>query len=172
MTPDLIRFRRNSALAARVTALVPNSPGAIRAIKNALRSYRVSESAARDLILTVWNILDCNLDGTASIVNALIDLIDDEEKKNNLLAAWNGFKIEVCPILTSFTTSGSCTNISTETFGVPRTRSDSNRHPVGGRRQRTGSQRQTNNHDALFCPILKADPRPCRSCSRFVFLIA
>lgn len=82
-----------------MTSLVPNSQAAIAAIRNALRSYRVSESAARDLILTVWNILDCNLDGTASIVNALVDLIDDEEKKSNLLSAWNGFKIEVIPDL-------------------------------------------------------------------------
>lgn len=81
---------------ARVSSLAPNPNGAVPAVKAAVRSYRASESAARDLILTFWNILDQNLEGTASLVNALVEILDDEEKKNNLLGAWNGFKIEVC----------------------------------------------------------------------------
>jgi E3 ubiquitin-protein ligase ZNF598 len=80
---------------SRLRSLVPNSPGATNSVKLALRSYRASESAARDLILTVWNIIDQNIDGTASIINALVDVLDEEEKKTDLLNAWNGFKIEV-----------------------------------------------------------------------------
>lgn len=34
------------------------------------------------------------MEGTASLVNILVDILDDEEKKNNLLGAWNGFKVE------------------------------------------------------------------------------
>nr|VWP00647.1 Polyketide synthetase protein [Ganoderma boninense] len=63
-------------------------------VRAAIRSYRASESAARDLISTVWNVLDRNLDGTASVVNALVDLADEEDKKRDLLTAWNGFKVE------------------------------------------------------------------------------
>ncbi|KAL6301834.1 hypothetical protein BKA93DRAFT_447316 [Sparassis latifolia] len=85
---------RNAGLASRISSLAPNSTAAVTAIQAAIRSYRVSESAARDLILTVWNILDHNLDGTASIINSLVDLMDEEEKKKDLLSAWNGFKIE------------------------------------------------------------------------------
>lgn len=47
------------------------------------------------MISTVWNVLDRNLDGTASIINGIVDILDDEEKKNELLGAWNGFKVEV-----------------------------------------------------------------------------
>ena len=47
------------------------------------------------MISTVWNILDRNLDGTASVINLLVDTMDEEDKKRELLAAWNGFKIEV-----------------------------------------------------------------------------
>ncbi|KAI0823569.1 hypothetical protein BC628DRAFT_1420857 [Trametes gibbosa] len=83
-----------SALIGRLNGLAPNPTAAVPAVKAAIRSYKVSESSARDLISTAWNILDRNLDGTASIVNSLIDVIDDDEKKQNLLAAWNGFKIE------------------------------------------------------------------------------
>ena len=75
--------------------MAPNPTSAVPAIQAAMRSYLHSESAARDLISTVWNILDRNLDGTASVVNMLVDMMDDEDKKRELLAAWNGFKIEV-----------------------------------------------------------------------------
>jgi hypothetical protein len=50
---------------------------------------------ARDLISTVWSILDQDLDNTASVVNALVDVLEDDEKKTALLGAWNGFKVEV-----------------------------------------------------------------------------
>jgi len=53
------------------------------------------ESSAKDLILTVWNVLDQNLDHTASIVNGLVDILDQEDKKQDLLASWKGFVIEV-----------------------------------------------------------------------------
>lgn len=64
-------------------------------MKAAVRSYRANESAARDLISTTWNVLDRNLEGTASVINSLVDLLDDEDKKKSLLEAWNGFKVEV-----------------------------------------------------------------------------
>jgi hypothetical protein len=40
--------------------------------------------------------LDQNLDETASVVNAVVDLLEEEDKKKELLNSWNGFKIEVC----------------------------------------------------------------------------
>lgn len=64
-------------------------------MKAAIRGYRANESSARDLISTVWNVLDHDLDGTAGIINAVVDLLEEEEKKRDLLSAWNGFKVEV-----------------------------------------------------------------------------
>lgn len=61
-----------------------------------MRSYRVSESAARDLIQTTWTVLDREIEHTATVINLLVDLLDDDEKKKDLLSAWNGFKVEVC----------------------------------------------------------------------------
>jgi hypothetical protein len=43
----------------------------------------------------IWNVLDRNLDDTVGIVNAYVDLFEEEEKKSNLLSSWNSFKIEV-----------------------------------------------------------------------------
>ncbi|TBU65357.1 hypothetical protein BD310DRAFT_863934 [Dichomitus squalens] len=85
---------RLSALTVRMAGLAPNPTTAVPAVKAAIRSYRASESGARDLISTVWNVLDRNLNGTASIVNTLVDLVDEEDKKRDLLTAWNGFKVE------------------------------------------------------------------------------
>ncbi|KAI0797515.1 hypothetical protein C8Q75DRAFT_738536 [Abortiporus biennis] len=87
-------LERHSTFLARVSSLAPNPNGAVPAVKAAVRSYRASESAARDLISTIWNVLDHNLEGTASLVNALVDLLDEEDKKKDLLESWNGFKIE------------------------------------------------------------------------------
>lgn len=39
--------------------------------------------------------MDTNLESTASIVNAFVDLVDEEEKKQDLLSSWKGFAIEV-----------------------------------------------------------------------------
>jgi hypothetical protein len=87
---------------ARILSLAPNSATAVPAVKAAVRGYRASETSARDLILIFWNVMDQNLDDTASIVNALVDFIDEDEKKTDILGAWNGFKIEVCSKLISF----------------------------------------------------------------------
>jgi hypothetical protein len=75
--------------------LAPNPLTAVPAIKAATRSYKLTESTPRDLILTIWNVVDSNLEHTASIVYAFIDLLDEEEKKQDLLASWKGFMIEV-----------------------------------------------------------------------------
>lgn len=72
-----------------------NTPRAVGAVELSLRSYRNSESAARDLISSIWNVLDQNLDASATIVNMIVDLLDEEDKKKDLLSAWNGFKLEV-----------------------------------------------------------------------------
>ncbi|KAF9014196.1 hypothetical protein BDQ17DRAFT_1342259 [Cyathus striatus] len=85
---------RHAAFIARVQSFAPNATTAVPAVKAATRSYRASESSARDLISTIWNVLDQNLENTASIVNAFVDLLEEEEKKHDLLASWKGFVIE------------------------------------------------------------------------------
>jgi hypothetical protein len=56
---------------------------------------QLNKSTTRDLILMIWNVLDRNLDDTVGIINAYVDLFEEEEKKSNLLSSWNSFKIEV-----------------------------------------------------------------------------
>ncbi|KAF9532795.1 hypothetical protein CPB83DRAFT_784026 [Crepidotus variabilis] len=85
---------RHANFLARLQSLAPNPTAAVPSVKSAIRSYRANESTARDLILTIWNVLDCNLEQTASIVNAFVDLVDDDEKKQDILGSWKGFAVE------------------------------------------------------------------------------
>ncbi|PPR02196.1 hypothetical protein CVT24_011423 [Panaeolus cyanescens] len=78
----------------RLQTLAPNPTTAVPAVKAATRSYRFSECTARDLISTIWNVMDRHLEHTASIVNAFVDLLDEEDKKQDLLSSWKGFAIE------------------------------------------------------------------------------
>ena len=78
-----------------MASIATNPPRALGAVELSLRSYRNSESNARDLISSVWNVLDQNSDTSATVVNLIVELLDEEDKKKDLLNAWNGFKIEV-----------------------------------------------------------------------------
>lgn len=91
---NLFSPRRYTAVFARLRTLTAHTTNAIAGVKLALRDYTASQSAARDLISTVWNTLDCELDATASIINLVVDFLEEEEKKTDLLSAWNTFKIE------------------------------------------------------------------------------
>ncbi|KAH8980343.1 hypothetical protein EDB86DRAFT_567986 [Lactarius hatsudake] len=91
---DPITGERYTAIFVRLRNLAPHPINAIAGVKLALRDYTASQSGARDLISTIWNILDRDLDATASIVNLIVDFLEDEEKKTALLSAWNEFKVE------------------------------------------------------------------------------
>ncbi len=87
-------IRRHVAFISRLESLAPN-PTAVSAVGAAIRSFRVAESGARDFILTVWNVMDRNLEHTASIINAFVDFLDEEERKLSILSSWKGFVVEV-----------------------------------------------------------------------------
>ncbi|KAF8891405.1 hypothetical protein BD779DRAFT_1610673 [Infundibulicybe gibba] len=85
---------RHAMFMSRLQALAGNSANAVPAVKAAIRGYRASEISARDLISTIWNTLERNLEHTASIINAFVDLLEEEEKKQDLLGSWRGFAVE------------------------------------------------------------------------------
>ncbi|KAF9792169.1 hypothetical protein BJ322DRAFT_17332 [Thelephora terrestris] len=91
---DLATAERYHTLYSKVASIAANPPRAVGAVELSLRSYRGSESTARDLISSIWNVLDHNLDTCATLVNMVVDVLDVEDKKKDLLNAWNGFKIE------------------------------------------------------------------------------
>ncbi|KAF9023812.1 hypothetical protein BDZ89DRAFT_1069615 [Hymenopellis radicata] len=50
--------------------------------------------SAKDLISTIWNVLDRSLEHTASLINAFVDILDEEDKKHDVLTSWKGFEVE------------------------------------------------------------------------------
>ncbi|KAG5220069.1 E3 ubiquitin-protein ligase [Salix suchowensis] len=86
---------RTPAYISRIKVLAANPANAVRAMKVATRSYASNECGARDLILTTWNVLDRDLERTSSVINAFVETLTDEEKKQDLLGKWKGFEIEL-----------------------------------------------------------------------------
>ncbi|TFK22971.1 hypothetical protein FA15DRAFT_670975 [Coprinopsis marcescibilis] len=91
---DPVVAERHAAFISRLENVAPNPVAAVPAVKAASRGYVSNESSAKDFILTIWNVLDRDLDNTASVVNIFVDLLEEEEKKQDLLASWKGFALE------------------------------------------------------------------------------
>ncbi|KAL1716434.1 hypothetical protein EV715DRAFT_205332 [Schizophyllum commune] len=91
---DPATLARHQELMNRINAYAANPSHAVPAVRFAIRSYRANESSARDLISTVWNVLDNHLEHTASIISGFVDILDDEEKRQDLLTSWKGFEVE------------------------------------------------------------------------------
>ncbi|KAJ7049399.1 hypothetical protein C8F01DRAFT_1378644 [Mycena amicta] len=88
---------RHSTFLSRLASLAPNPTTAVPAANAAIRSFRGSESSARDLISTLYTIVDSRMDAAASVVNALVDLFDDAEgegeQREAVLDAWRDFEV-------------------------------------------------------------------------------
>jgi hypothetical protein len=98
--PRFLDHRQHSAFLSRLASLAPNPTTALPAARAAIRSFRAAESSARDLISTLWSVLGAGTDArhmeaAASIVNALVDLLDEGEQREAVLTAWRGFETEV-----------------------------------------------------------------------------
>ncbi|KAH7107659.1 hypothetical protein BKA62DRAFT_684056 [Auriculariales sp. MPI-PUGE-AT-0066] len=84
------------AVASAQTAFLARfTPGASLAIRAALRSFRAGESGARDLISTLFNVLERELETTGSYITPLLECLPpDSEKRSDLLSAWRDYQIE------------------------------------------------------------------------------
>ncbi|KAJ6537666.1 hypothetical protein B0H19DRAFT_962279 [Mycena capillaripes] len=85
---------QHAAFLSRLASLAPNPTTALPAARAAIRSFRAAESSARDLISTLWSVVDARMEAAASIVNSLVDLLDEGEQRETVLAAWRGFEVE------------------------------------------------------------------------------
>ncbi|CAE6424774.1 unnamed protein product [Rhizoctonia solani] len=63
------------------------------AIRGAIRSYKLSESSAKDMLATIRTVVDDNMNVVSTLVNGLVPLFD-EEKRKDILNVWNGMKLE------------------------------------------------------------------------------
>jgi hypothetical protein len=60
-----------------------------------VKAYRQSEVPVADLLDTFYNLFDRKADVMGSILLETADLIDNAEKREEILSAWLDFKVEV-----------------------------------------------------------------------------
>lgn len=91
--PGLTDFlpSRHSSLLSRFSEAVNGNSTKVDAYRAAIRSYRASESSPRDIISTIHRLLDEHLDTTGRIITSTAELLDSDEKRRNLLDAWDDF---------------------------------------------------------------------------------
>jgi hypothetical protein len=78
--------------------LTGSAPNKMTSFRSAVRQFRNAESGPKDLIDTVFNVLDRDADATTGVVREVASLVDNDgerEKQQALLAAVNSFRIEV-----------------------------------------------------------------------------
>jgi hypothetical protein len=89
---------RHAALLARMGMLVNDSSTKLQSFRAAVRQYRNNESGARDMVDTIYNVLDQDVDATTGVVREIASLFEsegDKDKRGAVLEALNGFRIEV-----------------------------------------------------------------------------
>lgn len=154
---------------SRLHSLATNPTTAVPAVKAAMRGYRASESSARDLISTIWNIFDGNLEHTASIINAFVDLLEEEDKKQDLLASWKGFAVEVRDF--EFLLNLWLINaLTAATSAIPRVGAYRRRWKLCRNGHRASSECQTLNKGPFFPEIIASCLGPCCTSSQLIFV--
>ncbi|WVW85416.1 hypothetical protein I302_107454 [Kwoniella bestiolae CBS 10118] len=88
---------RHAELLSRVSMLVSDSSTKLTSFRSAVRSYKTNESAAKDMVDTIFHVFDRDLDTTTGIVREVASLFGGEgdgEKGRNVLEALNAFRVE------------------------------------------------------------------------------
>ena len=92
-------YSRHAALLTRVSMLVSDSTIKLSSFRSAVRQYRNNESGAKDMVDTIYHVLDRDPDATSGVVREIASLFEGEaekDKRSAVLEALNGFQIEVC----------------------------------------------------------------------------
>ena len=93
---SLLTDRRHNALITRVSFIVNHSENKLSSFRSAVRQFRNNESGPKDMIDTIFNVFDRDVNSTGGVVKEIANLFkDDQEKTQNVLAALNAFRIEV-----------------------------------------------------------------------------
>lgn len=88
---------RHAALLSRMSMLVGDSPTKLASFRSAVRQFKNNESSAKDMIDTLFYVLDQDREATAGVGREIANLFDsegDKEKQQAILAAVNAFRIQ------------------------------------------------------------------------------
>ncbi|RXK42341.1 hypothetical protein M231_00331 [Tremella mesenterica] len=92
---DDAEAERHAALLSRVSMLVEDSPTRLSSFRSAIRQFRSSESSAKDMVDSIFNILDRDVDATLGVMKEVAGLLQndtDGDKHRAVLEAINGFR--------------------------------------------------------------------------------
>lgn len=83
-------------LLERVATMVEYSETKLSSFRHAIRSYKNNEAPARDLVDTVYSVLNRDSEDTSRVVRRIADTMrGDDDKVRGILTALNAFKIDV-----------------------------------------------------------------------------
>lgn len=147
---------RHAALLSRVSMLVGDSPTKLASFRSAVRQFKTNESSAKDMVDTLFYVLDQDREATAGVGREVANLFDSEgesEKRQSILAAINSFRIqqeEQFPAL-----GGGPTGVGTNWAGVSSGR-------ILSAKRATNTGRGSSNSNAVWARVeaAAAKPRP------------
>jgi hypothetical protein len=83
-------------LLERVATMVEYSETKLSSFRHAIRSYKHNEAPARDLVDTVYSVLNRDTEDTYKVVRRIADTMkEDDDKVQGILTALNSFRIDV-----------------------------------------------------------------------------
>ena len=81
--------------------MVNGSENKLSSFRSAVRQYRNNESGAKDMLDTIYHVLDSDADATYGVLKEIANLFDGEsegDKQKAVLEALNAFRVQVrCP---------------------------------------------------------------------------
>jgi len=93
ITPqEQARAQRHTAVIARATQLLKNNNTKLSQFRTHVSSYRSGTIPANDLIDAFFSLFDCPSPELGKLIRELADLYDNEQKRQQLLEAWNNWR--------------------------------------------------------------------------------
>ncbi|CAO1629107.1 unnamed protein product [Parajaminaea phylloscopi] len=84
---------RHGAFLAKVSQVVGGSEAKVQSFRSSVRAFRAGEMPAKDLVDNIYSLVG-DVDAAASVVHGLVDLLEDEDRRRDVLAAWNKLRVE------------------------------------------------------------------------------
>jgi hypothetical protein len=94
----MLIIRRHAALISRVSYMVSDSTNKMTSFSAAIRAFKNTESTAKGMIDTIYNVLDQDSQATVSVVKEIGQIFEEDglrDKAKDILEAINGFRAQV-----------------------------------------------------------------------------
>jgi len=90
-------LRRHAALISKVSYMTSDSTNKMTSFHAAIRAFKNTESTAKGMIDTIYNVLDQDAQATISVVREVGQIFEadvNKDKAKDILEALNGFRAQ------------------------------------------------------------------------------